>query len=738
MKSKTPVLRIAVPVPLRKTFDYLALPGQTPQQMTPGLRILVPFGRHTRVGYLIGVSEETSTDPSRLKQILAVLDAAPLLTLKDVKLLAWAASYYHHPVGEVMAAAFPNLLRKTRRDEITGEQHLALTASGAALTADALPANRRLRSLFAALTEAPSGLSAASLRAIDPRWRKTTVALLQQGLAEFRRSPTAQAPLPAVDPTAKLPLNAAQTEAVRTVAAAFGHYATFLLNGVTGSGKTEVYLQLTEAVLQRGEQVMVLFPEISLTPQLEKRFQQRFAGPIAVFHSRLRETERLSAWLRTQSGATPILLGTRSAVFVPMKQPGLIIIDEEHDPSFKQQENFRFSARDVAIQKARFLGIPVLLGSATPSLESLCNVAQGRSTALALPKRAGGAAMPRFHLLDIRHQRLYDGLSPHLIGLIHKTLERREQVLLFLNRRGYAPTLICDDCGWVAPCPRCDARLVVHAGDGCLRCHYCGHERPLPQQCPDCSSAALRPLGQGTERLEQALGDIFPSHRVLRIDRDSTSRGGSLESHLDRVQRGDVDILLGTQMLAKGHHFPGVTLVAIVDVDALLFSTDFRASERMSQLVMQVAGRAGRAERPGVVVLQTRHPSHPLLSLLITQGYSCFAHAALNERRQAQLPPFSHMALWRADAHDEGRALQFLQRLKEDASACAEGAVVLLGPAPAPMPRQAGRYRYQLGMLSPERKPLHHLVDRLQSAIPGYALSRRVRWSLDIDPVECY
>lgn len=774
MKIDTPVLRIALPMPLRIIFDYLPLPGQTPEVLQPGVRIQVPFGRHTRVGYLIGVSEKTEMDPSRLKTILAVLDHASLLTPKDVKLLKWAASYYHHPLGEVMAAAFPNLLRTVRQAEITVEQELTLTEAGAVLPADSLPGHRRLRSLFASLKEAPFGLSASRLRAIDPRWRKTTSVLIQQGLAELRDSekivggvrnahgtpldtmpsnpdaahaatnpqslsgslpPAAAMDLKSPGP---IPLNAAQTEALCAVSAAFGRYAAFLLDGVTGSGKTEVYLRLTEAALQRGEQVMVLVPEISLTPQLEKRFQERFGVPIGVFHSRLRETQRLAAWLRIQNGETRILLGTRSAVFVPMRQLGLIIIDEEHDPSFKQQEKFRFSARDVAIQKARYLGIPVLLGSATPSIESLWNVARGRFRALALPDRAGGAATPRFHLLDIRHQRLQQGLSSYLIDLIRRTLERREQVLLFLNRRGYAPTLICHDCGWVAPCSRCDARLVVHAGDACLRCHYCGHERPLPDTCPNCSGSELRPLGQGTERLEQTLGEIFPGQRVLRIDRDSTSRVGSLQQKLDRVHRGDVDILLGTQMLAKGHHFVRVTLVAIVDTDALLFSTDFRASERMSQLVVQVAGRAGRAERPGTVVLQTRHPNHPLLKTLITEGYGRFARAALTERRLARLPPASHMALWRADAHDQACALAFLQQLREHASQWAAETIALLGPAPAPMPRQAGRYRYQLGMLSPERKPLHDLVSQLERAIPGFTLARRVRWSIDIDPVECY
>lgn len=522
------------------------------------------------------------------------------------------------------------------------------------------------------------------------------------------------------------------------VEASLGRHATFLLDGVTGSGKTEVYLRVTEAALRRGGQAMVLLPEISLTPQLEQRFLEHFSVPVAVFHSRLRDTERLAAWLRFQSGRSSILLGTRSAVFVPMNRPGLIIIDEEHDASFKQQENFRFSARDVAIRKAQSLGIPVILGSATPSLESLWNVARGRYRALSLPTRAGGAATPRFRLLDLRHQRLHEGLSPHLIAQMRKVLHRQEQVLLFLNRRGYAPTLICHDCGWVAPCSHCDSRMVVHLREEHLRCHYCGYQRGIPRQCPKCSGSELRPLGQGTERLEQALGVLFPESRVLRIDSDSTRRVGSLKTKLNQVHSGEVDILLGTQMLAKGHHFSRVTLVGIVDVDALLFATDFRASERLAQLIVQVAGRAGRAERPGTVVLQTRHPADPLLTTLIQEGYQGYAAAALDERRLARLPPVTHMAIWRAEARDDRSALQFLQQLRDRACESSPGEITILGPAPAPMLRQGDRYRYQLGLSAPKRGSLHALIDRLELEIPTFALGRKVRWSLDIDPIDCY
>lgn len=735
------VLRVALPIPLRKTFDYLPPQGQVLRGLQPGARLLVPFGCHSRVGYLSEIVDASELNPVRLKPITAVLDEESLLGTADAQLLNWAASYYHHPLGEVMACAFPRLLRQGRKAELLPESHLTITEAGKSLSPATLKRATRQAWLLEQLQKSTSGFSAADLGVLSPFWNRTARDLIRKGLAELTVKPdsaTSPASPRLIPATFPFPLNNAQRQAIQAVEASLDRYSTFLLEGVTGSGKTEVYLRLSQAVLERDKQVMVLLPEISLTPQLEQRFRERFAAPIAVFHSRLTETERLSAWLRIQHGETAILLGTRSAVFIPMKRPGLIIIDEEHDASFKQQEGFRFSARDVAIKKAQYLGIPVVMGSATPSLESLANIARGRYRSLTLPDRAGGAAQPRFRLLDIRNQRLKEGLSPHLISKIESTLEHAEQVLLFLNRRGFAPTLICHGCGWVAQCPRCDARLVIHLRDQRLRCHYCAHEQALPSGCPKCSATDLRPLGLGTERLEQALVDLFPDTRVVRIDRDSTNRVGSLGRTLEQVHSGDVGILLGTQMLAKGHHFPRVTLVGILDVDAMLFATDFRAGERTSQLIVQVAGRAGRAERPGTVVLQTRHPDHPLLRTLIEQGYPGFATAALAERRLAALPPISHMAVWRAEALDDDAPLRFLTDLRNIAAELALGKVLLLGPAPAPMLRQAGRYRYQLAFQSTERKHLHALIDDLEHRIPRLGLAKKVRWSVDIDPIDCY
>ena len=528
--------------------------------------------------------------------------------------------------------------------------------------------------------------------------------------------------------------NPAQQTAIDTVCVNLGKFGVFLLEGVTGSGKTEVYLQIIHTVLQRGQQVLVLVPEISLTPQLEARFKHRFAVNIAVSHSKLTDNQRQAAWLQAQQGTCAILLGTRSALFTPFVNLGLIVLDEEHDASFKQHEGLRFSARDTAIVRGKLLNIPVLLGSATPSLESLHNVAKQRYQLLHLPERAGSSVEPVLQLLDIRNKKMREGLSEALLVEIRKTLAKNEQVLLFLNRRGFAPTLICHGCGWVARCQHCEANLVIHVDEALLRCHHCSTEYRLSEHCPDCQTGELTPLGLGTERVEKVLSKVFPDKVILRLDRDSTRRKGVLEDYLEQINQGKVDIILGTQMLAKGHHFPNVTLVAILNVDSGLFSIDFHAAEKLAQMIVQVSGRAGRAEKTGTVIMQTRQPEHPLLTTLIKHGYKSFANSALAERQAAQLPPFSYQALLSAQARDEQLAQSFLQAVTDLAAPYLNNTVHLLGPVPAPMAKRASFYRYQLLMQSPQRADLQALLDKL---IPELAkLKFKVRWSLDVDPVD--
>jgi primosomal protein N' (replication factor Y) len=533
-------------------------------------------------------------------------------------------------------------------------------------------------------------------------------------------------------------LNAAQQQAVATVQAALGRFAAFLLEGVTGSGKTEVYFRILEQALAAGRQALLLVPEIGLTPQLVGRVQAHFAVSLAVLHSGLNDRERLDAWLAARSGRARIVIGTRSAVFVPLAEPGIIIIDEEHDSSFKQMDGFRYHARDIAVIRARQDGVPIVLGSATPSLESLHNVDEGRYTVLHLPHRVGTAQTPAIRLLDVRHLAFDDGLSAQLVEAMRGHLDNDSQVLLFLNRRGYAPTLLCHDCGWLARCERCDAHLIYHQQRRLLRCHHCDAQRPVDPTCPACGSSELLPVGHGTERIEEALQSRFPDTDIVRIDRDSTRGKGRLQDLLARVGDGRRQILIGTQMLAKGHHLPNVTLVAIVSADQGLFSIDFRASERLGQTVIQVAGRAGRADKAGEVLIQTHHPEHPLLQLLIRHDYPHYARHLLDERRAIPLPPYVHMAIVRAEAVGREQPQQFLEALERQATAWQIPGVDVLGPMPAIMERRAGRYRALLVIQAGERKPLHRLLTQLVQHIDTLPRSRHVRWSLDVDPVDMY
>ncbi|BCX88741.1 primosomal protein N' [Methylomarinovum tepidoasis] len=726
-----PILKVAVPAPLPGTFDYLPPPGATPAQLRPGVRLRVPFGRGTRTGVLMGLAAHSQVQGERLKPALEILDPQPLLRETDLQLLQWAARYYHHPIGEVVAAALPALLRQGGPARRRCPQWLCLTSAGR----EAEPGSNaaRQRALLKLLRQHDGVMTPTRLQAIDWPWRPVARALAARGWVEFTTAPPPQETVCRPDFEA----NPAQRAAVSAITAALGGFTAFLLEGVTGSGKTEVYLQAIEAVLAQDHQALVLLPEIALTPQLQARFQARLGRRVVLYHSGLSAGERLDAWLGLQSGEVPLLLGTRSAVFIPMARPGLIVIDEEHDPSFKQQDGFRFSARDVAVVRARQTGIPIVLGSATPALESVYNTKQGRYRHLTLPHRAGQATPPNLRLLDIRNQRLQAGLAPAACRRIEKVLARGEQVLIFLNRRGYAPTLTCHACGWIAECPRCDARLVLHRRDRRLRCHHCGHEKPPPDTCPACTATDLRPLGHGTERLEEELGQRFPKARIARIDRDATRRKGSLETLLQQVRRGEIDILLGTQMLAKGHHFPNVTLAVILDADAGLYSTDFRAPERLAQLIVQVAGRAGRADKAGEVLIQTRHPQHPLLETLLAGGYPAFAAEALEERRQAGLPPFSHQALLRAEARQPALPLQFLEEAARLAETGLEE-VLVLGPVPAPMARRAGHHRAQLLLQSRSRGALHRLLDEMLPRLRQWPQQRRLRWHLEVDPLDLY
>lgn len=732
----SPVLAVAVDTPLRRVFDYRAPPHCTLEMLLPGVRLWVPFGKRRVVGVLVELRDHSELPDAKLKAAVAIIDDEPAIDAPLLDLLRWAADYYRHPPGEVIAAALPAPLRTgDSMVETTERWSLSAAARTGSLPALSGRANR-LRDMVQFLADRDSA-DAAGLATLSVRWRDHARELEKRGWITRLRTAEPTLPRsethagPAPEPTAE------QRAAIDAIAAARGRNASFLLHGVTGSGKTEVYLRAIEAVVARGEQALVLVPEIALTPQLVARFAARFAAPLAVLHSSLTDQERLRAWRAARSGAAPVVIGTRSAVFAPLRRPGLIVVDEEHDPSYKQQEGFRYSARDLALARAQRLGIPVVLGSATPSLESLERANSGKATLLPLPNRTAGATQPRLQVVDLRRHADTQGIATPTMLAIQRHLDAGGQVLLYLNRRGYAPTLFCPSCGWIAPCPRCDARMTVHLRERRLHCHHCGTEQQLPEVCASCGQP-VKPVGQGTERIEETLAQLFPGTPLARIDRDAVRRRGALEAALDRVTRGEVRLLVGTQMLAKGHHFPDVSLVVVLNADQGLFGTDFRASERLAQTIIQVAGRAGRAERPGEVLIQTQFPEHPLLAQLVGGGYDAFAVAALEERRQARWPPFARIAVLRAEAARREAPLEFLDRARTVAISLAGRDVEVLGPAAAPMERRAGHYRAQLLLHAASHAPLQRLFARWVPALEVLPEARKARWSLDVDPLELF
>ncbi len=730
------VLRVALPVPLPRLFDYRP-PADGPGEI--GCRVRVPFGPRSLTGVIVGIG---SPDPAmtELRQAEALLDPQPLLQGELLASLRWLARYTHAPLGEVLATALPGVLRRGEPLPDTHAWAWRLTEAGATALARLRGRPRQLADRLLGHTVDEDLLDAE----IDD-WRTAARALLKRDLAERIAVPASQrAPTPQPGPT----LNSEQADALTALRAQAGFAAT-LLDGVTGSGKTEVYLQAIADCLARGRQALVLVPEIGLTPQALTRFRQRLGVPIHALHSGLTDNERVRVWAAAWRGEARVIVGTRSAVFTPLPQAGLIVIDEEHDGSYKQQDGIRYHARDFALVRGKALDVPVVLGSATPSLETLHNAQAGRYAHLRLRKRAGDAQPPGVRVIDVRKRPLDAGLSQDLLQSMRKALDAGGQVLVFKNRRGYAPVLLCHDCGWSAQCKRCSTPLrgspmTVHGGGRRLQCHHCGARQTPPPACPDCASLALQPQGVGTERLEELLAEKFADVPVLRIDSASTRRKDALEK-LFVVFGAQPGILVGTQILAKGHDLPNLTLVAVVGIDEGLFSADFRAGEKLAQLLIQVAGRAGRADKPGEVLLQTHHPDHPLLQTLIHGGYQAFAGNELAQREAARFPPFAHLALLRAEAQHADAPMQFLQAAKAQLVpfSCLrekgrDEGLVIDGPVPAPMPRRAGMYRAQLLLSAPTRRELHAALEATLPAIHALPEARKTRWSLDVDPVDLY
>ena len=725
MSPTLSTLRVALPVPLPQLFDYLPPDGAAPDEIV-GCRVRVPFGSRELIGVVVEPGQ--ANEQAALRQAHAWLDRVPLLQAELWDSLQWLSRYTHAPVGEVLSTALPGPLRHGEALPDTHRWGWQLTPTGHEQRGQ-LRAGSRPRQLAELLAEAVVDEDVVGARM--PDWRAAARSLSKRGLAE--RVALAVAPLQA-SPLGGPVLNREQAEAVDAITAGTG-FCPFLLDGITGSGKTEVYLQAIIQCLAQGRQALVLVPEIGLTPQTLARFRGRLGIAVHAFHSGLNDNERARVWASAARGEARVIVGTRSAIFMPLPQAGLLIVDEEHDNSYKQQDGIRYHARDFALVRGKAMGVPVVLGSATPSLETLHNAHAGRFGHLRLKQRAGGARPPRVRILDVRKRPLRDGLSAQVLEGIAEHLGNGQQVLVFKNRRGYAPVLLCHDCGWTAPCQRCDAPMTVHGAGRRLQCHHCGARQSAPLACPACASLALQPQGIGTERLEDHLVQAFPDVPVLRIDRSTTTRRDALEQQLLRLGE-QPGILVGTQILAKGHDLPRLTLVVVVGIDEGLFSSDFRATEKLAQQLIQVAGRAGRARDPGEVWLQTHHPGHPLLETLVSGGYAPFAAAELQQRHAAGFPPFAHLALLRAEAQQVEHANAFLMAAR--ALLGEQPRLDAFGPMPAPMPRRAGYQRTQLLLSSTQRPVLHAVLDHVAPLLHGLPEARKVRWSLDVDPVDLY
>ena len=725
------IVRVALAVPLPRFFDYLYPPNLMP---IVGGRVLVPFGSQKRVGIVVDLPASSDVAKEKLKPIIDVLDAESLFNSTTWDWLAWSANYYRAALGDVLFQALPVKLRNGESAVKNDRTFWHITEFGkqAFESGELKRAKKQIEALNLLLTQ---DLEKGNNEISSAIWS----ALKSKDYVEEIIVPTEQKSWqqalgdnPLVNLDNRLTLNKQQALAFSQLLFQEG-FNVWLLEGVTGSGKTEIYLQYIEEVLKKGKQVLVLVPEIGLTPQTVRRFQARFNVEIDVLHSNLNDTQRLNVWERARTGQSAIVIGTRSALFTQFSDLGLIILDEEHDGSFKQQDGWRYHARDLGIVLAQKLNIPILLGSATPSLESVNNVQNGKYHHLVLSKRAGNATALRQFVIDLKHQRIQNGLSEPLLQRMQEHLEKGNQVLLFLNRRGFAPVLLCHECGWIDECHHCEKPYTYHQHQRVLRCHHCGAQKTVPMQCGHCGSTHLVTTGLGTEQLEETLKARFPQYNIARIDRDSTARKGKLEGYLEDIQQGKSQILIGTQMLAKGHHFSNVTLVALVNVDNALFSLDFRAEERLAQLYVQVAGRSGRAEKQGEVVLQTHYPDHPLLTTLLEKGYQAFAEETLKLRHNMGLPPFSFQALFKAQCRHSEEAENALSQLASFFYEQKIEGLQVLGPIPAPFSKKAGQYRWQLLLQHASRKQLQAALSRYS---PELIKSSQVRLILDVDPLD--
>ena len=729
------LVEVLVPIPLMEKFSYLP-PKNNTSSLKQGSRVLIPFGRRTLVGVIWGFVKKDPSDKRKYKYIKDVLDESPLLDANSISLAEWSSRYYHYPLGEIITYFFPPSIRKGKDAKFRESKYLELTSKGSFLQATDLsraPSQQKLIELLKEKTEISLksaqafGISAAVING-----------LIEKGfIARFSRELSPYKKFENNNLLSSKQLNPEQSEAVNAINGAQNKNITFLLDGITGSGKTEVYLQAIQEVIRQGRQALILIPEIGLAPQAEERFREYFGDRVMSFHSAKNDREKVDAWLGASRGLVDIIIGTRSSVFLPMKNLGIIVVDEEHDLSFKQMDKFRYSARDMALYRAKLEKVPVVLASATPSLETLKNAEEDKYKVLKLSKRATGASLPSFQAVDLRGKELFEGLSKELLEATQTELAQGNQVLIFLNRRGYAPSMICKVCGWISNCERCDALMTVHKNPLKLHCHHCEAQKPYPNKCQSCDSNDFLTYGFGTEKIEEFLQNYFPDIKTLRIDSDSTRKKETLNEYFSEIREGKPMILLGTQLLAKGHHFPDVTLVGIIDADSGLFSADFRGSERVAQLMTQVSGRAGRDKKPGRVILQSYCPDHPQIEEIITGSYDKFAKKLLGERKSLKIPPFSFQAKIFAESPKSLISRDFILNLLNQSKIDEKIRmnVRVIGPLPSVMEKKSGVYRWELSIFSKSRSNLHKYLDVMQSRLYDPKLSKQVRWSIDVDPL---
>ena len=733
------ILRVAVPTPLRRTFDYIfpenllkELDGDLP---LPGSRVAIEFGRRTLVALIIEVTDSSDIALEKLKPINDILDLSPILSPDLLKLFIWAANYYQYPIGEALFTALPALLRKGEITELPAVKHWMISELGLSTETESLDRAPRQKALLQFLKDKTSAVPESDLTGLflaSIRNQVEAKGLIESFLAQHEPKPSSDELLQqenlTLDPQQQVAMDAIELHG----------FSCNLIEGVTGSGKTEIYLQAIEKVLRYNRQALVLIPEISLTPQTEKRFTDRFNTPIVTIHSGMTDKQRLEAWIKAKTGEAKIILGTRSAIFTGFDDLGLIILDEEHDSSYKQQDGFKYSARDLAVIRAQRENIPVILGSATPSLESLNNCIEGRYKHLTLTQRANNATAPSWRVIDLKTEATSCGIAQSTLDAIQQRLDAQQQVLVFLNRRGYAPALVCHSCGWSADCPKCDSKLTFHRARGRLICHHCDYQQRKPHYCPSCNSKEIMTAGEGTEQSEEFLAKRFPNNEVIRIDRDSTRRKGAMQEFFATADSGKPCILVGTQMLAKGHHFENVTLVVILDADSGLMSADFRSHERIGQLLIQVAGRSGRGKLKGEVIVQTHQPEHPVLDQLFNQGYRPLALQLLQQRQQGMLPPCRPLAVIRAESTYPNQAMELLGLARKlcDQQRQTEPDIQCLGPLPALMEKRAGRFRFILQVTASQRVQLQRCLSAVAIQLDNEKLAQKVRWSIDVDPQE--